>query len=146
MLIEPGKSVGPVNAGMTVKEVIAKLGEPQFRTGNALEYKKQGFAVMPDADGIVQVVMCGDVMGLNGPLIKNFTGRTKEGIGLLSTREEVLKTFGRPTKAETHPGGRESLEYVELGITFSLESGKVHHMIVRLGEQFRPPAAVEVTK
>lgn len=145
MFIDPGKAVGPVKAGMTVKEVIALLGEPQFRTQNALEYKNRGFAVMPDSEGTVQVVMCGDVMGLHGPLIKNFNGHTKEGIGLLSTGEEVLKAYGQPSKAEAHPGGRQSYAYDKLGITFSIESGKVHHMIVRLGEQFQPtPDSVEI--
>ena len=65
--------------------------------------------------------------------MKNFTGRTRERIGLGSTRDELLKAYGEPTTDEKFPGARESMKYDPLGMTFSLESGKVHHMIVRLG-------------
>jgi len=137
MLIQPGVSVGKVRAGMTVDEVRRQLGDPQRSTPNALEYTRLGFAVMPGSDGIVQVVMCGDVTGNSGPLVKRFTGRTKEGIGLGSTREDLIKTYGEASKDERFPGARESLKYEQLGITFSLEAGKVHHMIIRL----KQPAA-----
>jgi hypothetical protein len=117
---------------MRLEEVIAQLGEPQRRTANALEYTRLGFAVMPGPGGTVEVVMCGDVTGLGGPLVAAFTGRTKEGIGMNSTREDVLKAYGEPTSAEKFRGGMESLQYAPLGITFTLEGGKVYHMIVRL--------------
>jgi outer membrane protein assembly factor BamE (lipoprotein component of BamABCDE complex) len=143
-LIEPGKAVGGIRIGMTVRDVIEAFGEPDRRTSNALEYLKRGFAVMPDAQGVVRVVMCGDVTGLGGPLVKRFAARTTSGIGMGSTREEVLRVFGQPTVEETHMGSRESLDYRELGVTFSIEQGKVHHIIVRLGEEYQPTTAIEV--
>ena len=144
IVIEPNLSVGDVRAGMTVQEVTTKLGEPQRRTANALEYTRLGFAVMPDPDGVVQVVMCGDVTGINGPFTKVFTGRTKEGIGMSSTREEVLKAYGEPTEAKKMVGGLESLKYPSFGITFTLEGGKVHHMIVRLTAAPEPDRTVSL--
>jgi len=144
ILIEPNLSVGSVRAGMSVQEVIAKLGEPQRKTANALEYTHLGFAVMPGPDGDVQVVMCGDVTGINGPFTKVFTGRTKDGIGMSSTREEVLKAYGEPTEAKRMVGGLESLKYQSLGITFTLEGGKVHHMIVRLTAPQEPDRTVSL--
>jgi hypothetical protein len=130
--IEPNLAVGPIRAGMRVEEIIARLGEPDRRTANALEFTHLGFAVMPNAEGVVQVVMCGDVTGINGPLVKAFTGRTKEGIGLSSTREELVRAYGPPSSSEKMRGGTESVRYDSLGITFTLEAGKVYHMIVRL--------------
>jgi hypothetical protein len=130
--IEPNLSVGKLRAGMRADAVVAQLGEPQRRTANALEYTRLGFAVMPGPDGIVQVVMCGDVTGISGPLVKAFNGRTKEGIGMNSTREQVIRAYGEPTSSEKFRGGTESLQYAPLGITFTLEGGKVYHMIVRL--------------
>jgi hypothetical protein len=147
MLIEPHVSVGKVRAGMTTDQVRAELGEPKLKTSNALEYTQLGFAVMHGPDNVVQVVMCGDVTGLQGPLVNRFTGRTKEGIGLNSTREELIKAYGEPAQAEKFPGGRESLHYDSLGITFSLEGGKVHHMIVRLtppNQEPKPPESIQV--
>jgi hypothetical protein len=142
LAIEPGIAVGLIKAGMPVKEVVAQLGEPERRTANALEYTHLGFAVMPSSDGIVQVIMCGDVTGINGPLVKAFTGRTKEGIGLASTREELLKAYGEPSSTEKLRGGTESIRYDSLGMTFTLEGGKVYHMIVRLQGHPEPDRTV----
>ena len=54
---------------------------------------------------------------------------------MLSTRAELLKAYGEPSEGESFRGGLESMKYQPLGITFTLEGGKVHHMIVRLGAQ-----------
>jgi len=144
MLIEPNLSVGKIHSGMTVQQVVAQLGEPQRRTANSLEYTDLGLAVMPDSQGVIQVVMCGDVTGINGPFVRTFSGRTKEGIGMYSTRNEVLKAFGEPTEAKKMVGGLESLQYKPLGITFTLETGKVHHMIVRLRGPEEPDRTVSI--
>ena len=140
--IEPNVAVGPIRAGMRLQDVIARLGQPERRTANALEYTHLGFAVMPNADGVVQVVMCGDVTGINGPLVKAFTGRTKEGIGLGSTREDLLRAYGPPSSSEKLRGGTESVRYDSLGITFTLEGDKVYHMIVRLSGPPEPDRSI----
>jgi hypothetical protein len=144
MPIEPLIAVGPIKAGMTTEQVIAALGEPQRRISNALEYASLGFAVLPGPDHVVQVVMCGDVTGINGPFVARFTGRTPEGIGMNSTREELHKELGKPTSGESSPQGRESLNYAEKGLTFALEGGKVHHITVRLSATNAPPTSIEV--
>lgn len=142
LLIEPNLDVGPVRAGMTVQQAVTALGEPERRTSNALEYPRLGLALMPGPDQKVQVVMCGDVTGINGPFVKRFTGRTKEGIGMYSTREEVIRAYGEPTVSEKMRGGLESLQYAALGLTFTLETGKVHHIIVRLRGRQEPDRTV----
>ena len=132
LLIQPNIAVGPVHVGMSVNEVMAALGEPERRTSNSLEYPQLGLAVMPGPDNKVLVVMCGDVTGINGPFAMAFKGRTKEGIGMYSTRDEIVNAYGPPTADEKMRGGLESLQYEPLGMTCTLEAGKVHHMIVRL--------------
>jgi hypothetical protein len=144
MLIEPNVAVGKVHAGMTTQQVVSALGEPARRTANALEYPALGLAVMPGPDGLIKVVMCGDVTGLNGPFVAVFTGRTKEGIGMKSTRADVVKAYGEPEKSDKFRLGLESLTYPALGITFTLEDGKVHHMIVRLGGGQEPEKTIAV--
>lgn len=144
MLIEPRTAVGKIRAGMTLQQVVAELGQPGSRTSNALEYPKLGLAVMPGPDDVVQVVMCGDVTGINGPFVAAFKGHTKEGIGMNSTRADVLKAFGEPTQDEKMKLGLESLQYSALGLTLTLDGGKVHHMIVRLGTN-TPVSTIEVT-
>jgi hypothetical protein len=142
MLIEPNLGVGNVRAGMTVTQIIAELGEPQRRTANSLEYTGLGLAVLPGPDGVVQVVMCGDVTGINGPFTKAFKGRTREGLGMYSSREEIVKALGQPSERQQLRGGLESLNYEDAGITFTLEGGKTHHMIVRLRGNTPPGAPV----
>lgn len=100
MIIEPNLAVGKIRAGMTVTQVVAELGEPKRRTATSLQYPQLGLAVMPDEQGIAQVVMCGDVMGLGAPYGKAFNGRTSDGIGLGATREQVVAAFGEPTEKE----------------------------------------------
>lgn len=146
MMIEPNAGVGKIRAGMSIAQVVAELGEPQRRTAHALEYTRLGLAVLPGADGVAQVVMCGDVTGINGPFVKAFTGRTKEGVGMNSTRDEVIKALGDPTESEAMRGGQESMKYQPLGITLTLEGGRVHHMIVRLqpGQPAAPSIQVDL--
>jgi hypothetical protein len=143
-LIEPKAAVGKIRAGMRVQQVVSELGEPARRTANALEYPALGLAVMPGPDGQIQVVMCGDVTGLNGPFVAAFTGRTKEGIGMKSTRAEIVKAYGEPEKNEKMRLGLESMTYPSLGITFTLENGQVHHMIVRLGTAREPERTIAI--
>jgi hypothetical protein len=142
MLIEPRAAVGQIRGDMTLEKVLATLGEPQRRTANALEYTRLGLAVMPGPDKLVQVVMCGDVTGSAGPLAKAFNGKTKEGIGMFSTKEDIIKAYGEPSEARRMIGGSESLTYATLGITFTLENDKVHHMIVRLAPPAEPDRSV----
>jgi len=130
--VEPNVGVGPVHKGMTAAQVIAVLGEPPRRPGKALEYPALGLAVIPGSNDVVQIVMCGDVTGINGRYVEAFTGKTKEGIGMKSTREDLVKAFGEPRDTQTFPGGAESVPYPALGITFTLERGRVHHMVVHL--------------
>src|SRR5262245_45386498 len=144
MLIEPNLAVGKVRAGMTAQQVVGSLGEPARRTANALEYPRLGMADEPGQDGLVKVVMCGDVTGLNGPFVAAFPGRTKEGIGMKSTRADVVKAYGEPEKSEKFRLGLESLTYPALGVTFTLENDKVHHMIVRLGGAQEPDRSIAI--
>jgi hypothetical protein len=81
----------------------------------------------------VLVIFCGDSM-LKSPGVKKFKGRTKEGIGMESSRADVINAFGQPTTVKPWEPGQEQLEYKTLGLTFTLEAGKVMNILV----DFRP--------
>jgi hypothetical protein len=141
--IEPQVAVGKIHSGMTAQQVVEAIGPPERKLANALEYPRLGLAVMP-GDGPVQVVMCGDVTGINGPFVSAFSGRTKEGVGMRSSREDVIRAYGEPAQGEKMRFGLESLTYPALGLTFTLEGGKVHHIIVRLpAAESEPTIAIE---
>jgi RNA polymerase sigma factor (sigma-70 family) len=136
-LIVPGQSVGKVHDGMTINQVIEKLGEPDKRSAYILEYTRFGFAVIANGNELVRAVWCGDSSGLpNSSLVKAFTARTKEGIGMDSSKADIVRVYGETKKSIPPPPGqqnlpgRESLVYSKLGLTFSLADGKVHHIIV----------------
>ena len=126
ILITPGVSVGKVKAGMSEDEVVAALGKPDKMLGGSMSYDSQlGFSVICGRKTkMVGAVFCGGGVA--------FKGRTKEGIGIDSSRADLIKTFGQPTSAEPETAGQERLEYKPLGLTFFLQEGKVFHIIVDL--------------
>lgn len=134
VLIVPGESVGKVRKGMSTNEVEAVLGKAEKWVGRNMVYdNKLGMSVGLTKAGAM-VVFCGSSM-LRYPSVKAFKGRTKEGIGMFSTRAEVVQAFGQPTTAQPWNQGQEQLEYKALGLTFTLEAGKVMNIIV----DFRKP-------
>ena len=131
MLIVPGASVGPVQKGMTTNEVEAVLGKPDNWQGKVMLYDENlGMSVVQSRVGVV-AVFCGDALP-QYPGVKKFKGRTKEGIGMESTREEIIKAFGQPTTAKPWSANpqQEQLEYRPLGLVFLLEKGKVFNIVV----------------
>jgi len=94
ILITPNVSVGKVKVGMSEDEVVAALGKPEKMQGEVMIYDQQfGFSVICSQKKIVGDVFCGDSM-LDYPGVKKFKGRTKDGIGMESTRDDVIKAFG----------------------------------------------------
>jgi hypothetical protein len=133
-IIIPNVSVGPVKTHMTDAKLLATLGTPDKKSGKTAsiwEYTRYGFAVFTSPKGVA-LVMCGDSSGLGTPLSQAFTARTREGIGLGSTRDEIIRALGQPTLAR--PGnaeGQEELIYQSLGLTFHLDNThKAFHLIV----------------
>jgi len=136
VLIVPKMSVGKVVRGMTTNEVEAVLGKPDKWVGKMMVYdKRYGMSVAQSSNGVA-AILCGDSM-LKYPGVANFKGRTKEGIGMKSSQADVTKAFGKPTGVGRSKNGgvqQESMLYQELGMSFTLEEGKVIHILVN----FRP--------
>jgi hypothetical protein len=65
-----------------------------------------------------------------------FAGHTKEGIGLGSSRADLITAYGEPTATNTPPdGSSELLRFDQRGIQFVLHDGKINQLIVF----FKPP-------
>ena len=127
IVIEPGASIGPVRSDMTMQQVVAELGEPDRTNDQTLEYLNLGLTVIPGKGGVVKVVMCVDHSGQGGPFKKAFAGHTKEGIGIGSSRADVVRAYGEPTATKTANWmpGVEVLIYKPLGLDFRLQHSKV---------------------
>jgi RNA polymerase sigma factor (sigma-70 family) len=137
-LIVPGTSVGKVKAGMSTDDLLPLFGKPDRKPERILgkdgevwvwDYTRYGFTVFSSVYGVA-AVMCGDASGTNDLLVKAFKALTEEGIGMGSTRAEVVQAFGQPTAAKPWNAGQEQLEYKPLGLTLTLKAGKVIHIIV----------------
>ena len=135
MVIEPGVCIGPVRSGMTIQQAKAELGEPDQRekdSSSILEYHSLGIKILRgNKAGLVGTVLCLDA-GRAGTSIKSFAGHTKEGIGIGSSRAEVISAYGEPTVIEHGRGNSESetLTYKPLGLDFRIGDGKVRLIAV----------------
>ncbi|HWF18179.1 MAG TPA: hypothetical protein VG754_02885 [Verrucomicrobiae bacterium] len=139
-LIVPLESVGPLRREMTSNEVVAILGQPERMQGKIMVYGKTfGLAIACKTPVGVAAVFCGDSSG-DGPGVKAFKCRTKEGIGMESTRAEIIKAFGQPTSAKSGDAGlhQEELVYQPLGLTFYLQNGKVYNILVDFRKTHQP--------
>ena len=137
--INPGEGVGPIKRGMSEKEVIEIMGKPQEISAyeadtsspacRYLNYQSKGMSIRIDDDRVTTIFLYsglkgGSETGEYAP----FPGRTRKGIGVTSTRDEVLKAYGRPDNRVQYGW----LKYDEgLGFSFAAKSGtRMTHMCV----------------
>ena len=107
--IKPGVGVGPITLGMKMDEVENYLGKPDRASRRAWEYLNEGMAIVPNRAGdAVGGILMGDTKG--GKLARAFKGKTREGIGMGSTKSEILAAFGKPDNTERQ-AGVEALTY-----------------------------------
>ena len=137
LIVEPLAGIGPVRFGMSKDEIIEHFGQPdKIHTqtkGVKLNYvasKGLGFEV--DSELGLAKIQC---WSKNWPEkllfdVTNFTGKTKEGVGIGSTRDEIISAYGQPDRTGTddNKGVIETLFYDELRIRFPVWQGKVISM------------------
>ena len=128
--IEPGVSVGPVHSGMKQQDVVAVLGEPNSKKDGVLVYHDLGIALLPERSGFLETV----IFFRGSESIMPFEGHTKEGIGIGSSRAEVIKAYGEPARIEPGHGlpERPTLFYKTPSMTFHIQDNKVYQMEVFL--------------
>jgi hypothetical protein len=137
-LIVPMERVGLIKAGMTLDEVEKVMGpskDPTFGSGKQRrEYPKLGLTIKLVSDGSrkVESVQCGS-LDPNDNLVKSNKHQTEEKLGIGSSRDKVIETYGQPSRIKDDWAGtspEEALYYDSLGIRFFITSGKVHQIIV----------------
>ena len=111
IVINPSVPIGSLRSGMTIQEVIAELGQPTRTNAAGLEFLGFGLFITP-AKGEMT-------------LFPPFAGHTKEGIGMGSSRADVVGAYGEPPVVTTPKPGFEMLRYNARGIWFQLHDGRV---------------------
>ena len=122
MIIEPTVGIGRATFGMTSKEVREIFGEPDLEMRDSLTYDGFGLSIYIFR-GFVKGITC---IGVSGdPDVKPCTARTSKGIGIGSTREQIIEAYGEPTSDE-----RNILKYESIGATFMVsEDGMTETML-----------------
>lgn len=128
-VIEPLVGIGKVRFGMTVEQMKQILGEPQQSRGVLQEYLDSGFAILAMNDAVT-IIACGDRRRADSPRIRNCKSRTKKGIGMGSSKEDIIKAYGEPSSTQQlpRPSGAVSLKYDQLNSEFLLMGDKVIQM------------------
>ena len=123
LLIRPRIGVGDIRLEMAVDEVMNMLGEPDDTYGRSLEYASLGISVLKDKNNpkAVEVIICGDTSGENPYLAEVCECRTKEGIKIGSSKNDIIRAYGQPSKIIKD----QRLLYEKLGILFILADDKV---------------------
>lgn len=139
VLIEPNAGVDKVQKGMNKEQVEAAMGKPEKQDGMWWIYSHRGMIVAFGGNGVMFNIKC----------VSPFAGVTKEGIGIGSTRAELLAAYGNPSE-EKHLQGAgsglvvsagggsgaaetfDNLWFAPLGISFDLNNDKVTSFIVHL--------------
>ena len=131
IVIELGGSFGSIRSGFTMEQIINTLGEPDERNDQELKYSNLGFSVEMK-NNVVHTINCVNAATQTGSIKKSFAGHTKEGIGIGSDRDDIIKAYGEPTAIEssTKTPDIEVLRYKPLGLFFMLKDGKVLHLSV----------------
>ncbi|GAF73281.1 unnamed protein product, partial [marine sediment metagenome] len=91
----------------------------------------RGLSFTVDAELGVQEISCWSE-GMLPSHITTFAGRTKKGVGIGATREQITAAYGQPNRTSTGSKGViQNLHYDKLSAKFSLKEDKLISMILR---------------
>ena len=134
LIIEPLVGIGPVNFGMSEDEVMKHFGQPdrifQGEVTKLNYVPSRGLVFVVDAELGMNEIGCWSE-GMLPSRITTFAGKTKEGIGIGATQEEIVDAYGQPDRTST--GSRalvETLHYDKLQARFTLMEGRLMSMVL----------------
>jgi hypothetical protein len=135
VLVVPGAGVDGVLKGMSKGEVEAALGPPDKINSRWWFYLNRGIVVAFGDDGVPFNIKC----------FEPFAGVTKEGIGLGSTRAQLVAAYGEPSQEKqlqgrgggavipgSATGPYDSLWFATPRLSFEMREGRVVSFIVHL--------------
>jgi outer membrane lipoprotein-sorting protein len=123
--VTPKEGIGAVKFGMTKKDVIEKLGEPDKidQRGMALDYLSRGYSLIVSPARGVAMIQC-YTQATFAVKVKDFAGQTREGIRMGATSADIVKAYGEPDVKEKDEQTLR-LQYHKLGTEFTLFSDKL---------------------
>ena len=126
-LIEPLVGMGKLHFGMSREEMIKILGQPHgINMPNINDYTEFGLTVVM-RENVVWGIFCGDKSKLDSELIKNCKCKTTRGIGMGSTKQQIIAAYGEPTRI-VPDNGLTMMLYKNIAMNFSLRDDNVVYM------------------
>ena len=121
LLIVPGQSVGPVQLGKPIRELMARLGPMKGVTQLGDGTRMYRWFEPPSNTGI-GVRINGNGTVLMVWVINDARYATKEGLHVGSTEAEVVSALGTPTRVESNSQAKtKTLIYESIGSWFSIQ-------------------------
>lgn len=136
LVVELGVGMGSVRFGDDRETVVKALGEPDrtqtLGQSKSLEYDSRGFGLLVGEELGLVTITCRSQFGV-AVRIRDFAGRTKQGVRIGSTEAEVRKAYGEPSSVDddSPEGGMRTLYYDGKAAWFSLWKGKVNSFVLR---------------
>ena len=129
--VYPTVGLGPVRFGMNKDEVISLLGKPDSikEDGTVLAYFSSGFTVYISPQRGVISYLCYTQAAL-AVQVREFTGKTSDGVGIGSSLEELTDAFGIPDVVNEQETLNTTVWYHTQGLEFTLADNKVVRFMV----------------
>jgi outer membrane lipoprotein-sorting protein len=130
--IIPGVGLGPVRFGMLREEIEKHFGKPDRYENNktTLIYHSRGFVLYVNPRrGLINVHCMSQTMNLFK--VRDFAGKTKDGIGIGTSLKELEKAFGKADRDEGHDPINKRLIYAKKGLDLDLFQDKVIGIFMR---------------
>ncbi|GAK53642.1 peptidase C14 caspase catalytic subunit p20 [Candidatus Moduliflexus flocculans] len=143
--ITPGEGVGDLRLDMSADDVRRLLGEPEhitdlYQDGNTLYFEYYSYGIMAhiQADRVIAIYLYSGVDGgYDEDQFKPFPGMTKEGVSVLSMKDEILNMYGTPIETAADPENSqimtERLYYPGIGFKYATLTGQIIH--IRIARQ-----------
>ena len=138
--IVPGVGLGPVRFGMSRDEIETLLGKPDDYSADKtkLGYMSRGFVLTVSHRSGLKNISCVS-QELSMERVRDFAGKTKEGIGIGATLKDVETVFGKPDRDEGHDAVNKRLVYDKLGLEIQFVEDKV--IVIDMNEIHTRPSA-----
>jgi len=135
LIIEPLVGIGSAQFGMTRDQIIEYFGQPdQVFEGKVTKLNyvpSRGLNFAVDSESGLQEIGCWSE-GMLPSRVTTFAGKTKEGIKIGASEEEIVAAYGRPDSTSTASspiGAIQNLHYDKLRTRFSLKENKLMSMV-----------------
>ena len=124
--IIPGVGLGPIRFGMSREKIESLLGKPDGYEADKtyLLYYSRGYVLTVSHRSGLKTINCVSQM-LSMERVRDFAGKTAEGIGIGSSLKDVEKVFGKPDRDEGVNAMNKLLIYDKLGLEVRFIEDKV---------------------